>query len=200
MANAIGWNPLRSGRAAALWGAGVAAATVGGVLWGRRAQRRTWSQGAALEGFDKDRLAETLSGLIATCVDGQHGFETAAEAIRDRQIQSLFRRYSRQRRDFRLELELITRRIGRQPRTSGSVAGAAHQTWMDIKSLATRGDESAILAEAERGEDTAVQAYEQALQAGVPANIEGVLRRQLNDIKSVHDRVRSLRDSYARTH
>jgi uncharacterized protein (TIGR02284 family) len=70
---------------------------------------------------------------------------------------------------------------------------------MNIKSLATRGDEGAILAEAERGEDAAVRAYEQALQAGLPSQLEVAVRRQLNDVRATHDRVRELRDSFART-
>ena len=38
---------------------------------------------------------------------------------------------------------------------SGSVAGALHRGWVDVKSMVTGKDEEAVLNEAERGEDHA---------------------------------------------
>ena len=190
MANTQIWNPLRSGRAAAMWGAGIAAATVGGVLW-RQRKTRPWPEWA-LGGADRHRSAQVLSNLITTCVDGEEGFQTAAGGVKDPQIRSLFREYSRQRRRFRLELERAMRRLGRSPDTSGSMAGALQHAWMEIKSVVTRGDEGAIVAEAERGEDTAVRAYQDALNAGLPPELREIVERQFIDIEAAHDRVRQL--------
>jgi hypothetical protein len=49
-----------------------------------------------------------------------------------------------------------------------SVSGAMHRGWINIKSLVTGKDEAAIVAEAERGEDAAVAACEQALGGSLP--------------------------------
>jgi uncharacterized protein (TIGR02284 family) len=189
MANVNTWNPLRSGRAAVVCGAGLAAATIGGVLWKRRSKRERWTFGGDAE---SDRPAEVLSTLIATCVDGERGFQTAAEGIKDLGIRALFEQYARQRRDFRLELERATRRFGAISETSGSVAGTLHHAWMNIKSIVTRGDEGAIIAEAERGEDTAVRAYQDALRASLPAELRDLVQRQFTAVKAAHDRVREL--------
>src|ERR687896_33414 len=122
MRNGTGWNPLRSGRAAALWGAGIAAAAIGGVLWNRRPQRQSRARGSTTEDDAAGRIADALSRLIATCMDGEQGFETAAEGVTDPQVKSLFHQFARQRRDLRLELESMTSRWGGAPRPTGSVA------------------------------------------------------------------------------
>jgi len=198
MANLNTWNPLRSGRAAVVCGAGLVAATIGGVLWKRRVRHQQGTFGASRGDVESDRTAEVLSTLIATCVDGERGFQTAAEGIKDLGIRALFEQYARQRRDFRLELERATRRFGGIPETSGSVAGTLHHAWMNIKSTVTRGDEAAIIAEAERGEDTAVRAYQDALRASLPAELRALVQRQFTAVKAAHDRVRELERTHTR--
>ena len=195
MANVNTMNPLRSGRAAVLCGAGLAAAAIGGVLWKRRARRDV---GAWRGDIESERTAEVLNTLIATCADGEEGFQTAAEGIKDLAIRGLFERYARQRRDFRLELERATRRFGGVPQTAGSIAGTLHHAWMNIKSTVTGGDEAAIIAEAERGEDTAVRDYQDALRASLPADVRDVVQRQFMSVKAAHDRVRELERTHTR--
>ena len=58
------------------------------------------------------------------------------------------------------------------------------------------GGEKSILNEAERGEDVAVSSFEKALKSHLPADVAGVVRRQFEDVKKAHDRVRDLRDSW----
>jgi len=198
MRKANTWNPLHSGRAAAMWGAGIAAAAIGSVLLRRRGRREHWLQWDDDDRADRDRAVHVVSKLIATCVDGEQGFVTAAEGIRDPQIKALFQRYARQRHDFRLELERAARRFGKRPDTSGSVAGTLHHAWMDIKSTVSRGDEAAIVSEAERGEDSAVRAYQDALNAGLPTDLRGIVQRQFTEIKAAHDRVRDLERLHTR--
>jgi uncharacterized protein (TIGR02284 family) len=180
-----------------MWSAGITAAAVGGMLWRRRGRREHWLAWAA-SGADRDRIADVLSRLTATCVDGEQGFVTAAEGIKDPQIRALFRRYARQRRDFRLELERAARRFGTRLDTSGSVAGTLHHAWMDIKSTVTRGDEAAIVSEAERGEDSAVRAYREALSADLPADLRAIVERQFTEVQAAHDRVRDLERIHTR--
>jgi uncharacterized protein (TIGR02284 family) len=195
MANLNTWNPLRSGRAAVLCGAGLAATAIGGVLWARRGRRDFRTSRGDLE---SQRTADVLSTLIATCVDGEEGFQTAAQGIKDLEVRGLFERYARQRRDFRMELERAARRFGAVPETSGSVAGTLHHAWMNIKATVTGGDEAAIIAEAERGEDTAVRAYQDALRASLPIDVRDVVQRQFMAVKAAHDRVRELERTHTR--
>ena len=62
---------------------------------------------------------------------------------------------------------------------SGSAAGALHRGWINLKSALTSGDDHAILAECERGEDSAVEEVSKALDNGLSAPVqEGFVSRQ----------------------
>src|SRR5689334_11419152 len=99
-----------------------------------------------------------LNNLLETLKDGQEGFKQAAEGISDPKLKSLFRDYSEQRSRFASALQVEARKFGEEkPETNSSAAGALHRGWINLKSAITGGDEHAILAECERGEDSAVE-------------------------------------------
>lgn len=145
--------------------------------------------------IDKDDVISTLNGLIETCKDGQDGFKTAAEGVSDPTTKSLFYEYSQQRSQFAGELQTEVRNLGGDPEKSGSVAAALHRGWIDIKSAVTGKDEHAILAECERGEDSAVSTYKDALEETLPTNVVTLIQQQLQAIQAAHNRVRDLRDA-----
>jgi len=70
-----------------------------------------------------------------------------------------------------------------------------HRGWINLKSAVTNGDDKAILSECERGEDSAVHEYEEAIQDGLTGVAREIVTRQFTEIKSAHDRVRNLRDT-----
>ena len=142
-----------------------------------------------------DNVISTLNSLIETCKDGQQGFQEAAEGVERSDIKSLFYEYSQQRSKFAGELQSLVREMGGDPEKSGSVSGAIHRGWINIKSAVTGQDEGAILNEAERGEDVAKNAYKEALNSDLPENVRTVVERQAEGVKQAHDKVRSLRDS-----
>ena len=137
-----------------------------------------------------------LNNLIETLKDGQEGFKQAAEGVSDPKLRSLFRDYSEQRSRFATALQSEARRHGEtEPETSSSATGALHRGWINLKSALTGGDEHAILAECERGEDSAVEEYKKALDDGLSPSAQEVVSRQFVEIKAAHDRIRSLRDA-----
>jgi uncharacterized protein (TIGR02284 family) len=140
-------------------------------------------------------VISTLNGLIETNKDGQEGFKTAAEGVNNSDIKSLFYEYAQQRSQFAGELQTAVRELGGDPENSGSVSGAIHQGWINIKSAVTGQDNQAILNEAERGEDSAKNAYKDALEQELPANVRAIVERQATAIQQAHDRVKAFRDS-----
>jgi uncharacterized protein (TIGR02284 family) len=133
-----------------------------------------------------------LNDLIETCHDAAKGFKTAADGVRDVQVKSLFNRFAEERKQFATELSDQVRRLGGQPEEGGSVSGALQRGWMDLKRAVTGKDESAIIAEAERGEDVTVRSYEEALDAGLPPAIRPTVERQYSRVRTSHDQVRNL--------
>jgi uncharacterized protein (TIGR02284 family) len=140
-----------------------------------------------------------LNDLIETLKDGQEGFRSAAADVESSDLKSLFSEYSLQRSKFVGELQALARSLGEQdPETTGSVSGALHRGWINHKAALSSKDEHAILAECERGEDSAVATYKKALEAtDLPAHVIATIRTQYADVKAAHDRVRNLRDSLA---
>ena len=137
-----------------------------------------------------------IDDLIETLKDGQEGFKQAAEGVKDPQLKSLFDKYSRQCANFAMELQGEARSMGEsEPETSGSAAGALHRGWINLKSALTRGDDHAILAECERGEDSAVEEFKKAVNNGLSAPVQQIVSRQYAQIKDAHDRVKHLRDA-----
>ncbi len=72
-----------------------------------------------------------------------------------------------------------------------------HRAWINVKSAVTNRDRHAILAEAERGEDAAVDAYKDAMEKDLPMPIKEIVTRQSAEVQAAHDKVRALRDTVA---
>jgi uncharacterized protein (TIGR02284 family) len=144
---------------------------------------------------EQKETSSVLNDLIETLRDGQKGFQEAAEAVKDPQLKSLFVEYSQQRSRFATDLQSQVQTLGKEPETSSSTAGALHRGWINLKSVVTGGDDHAILAECERGEDSAVEEYKKALDKDLPQPLYELVSRQYADIKATHDRIRNLRDS-----
>jgi uncharacterized protein (TIGR02284 family) len=141
-------------------------------------------------------VISTVNGLIETLKDGEKGFKEAAEAVKDPQLKSLFQEYSQQRSRFASELQTQARSLGESnPEKTSSTAGAMHRAWINLKSAVTSGDDKAILSECERGEDSAVHEFEEAVSNGLTSPLRDVVARQFSEIKSAHDRVKHLRDA-----
>lgn len=141
-----------------------------------------------------EETISTLNGLIETLKDGQEGFKTAAEGVKDSGTKNLFYQYSQQRAQFVGELQAEVRSLGGDPEKTGSIAGALHRGWINIKSTVTGLDEHAVLSECERGEDIALSNYRSAFEKVLPSDVQTILMRQSDAIKLSHDRVKMLRD------
>jgi uncharacterized protein DUF2383 len=94
---------------------------------------------------NKDTIS-TLNSLIETCNDGAKGFESAAEEVHDTAARQLFRQFASERSQFADELRTEVQRLGGSPDQGGSVSGAMHRGWMNVKSAVAGHDDSAIIA------------------------------------------------------
>jgi uncharacterized protein (TIGR02284 family) len=148
--------------------------------------------------MDASKGISTLNDLIETCRDGEKGFRTAAEGVKDPRVKSVFERYARQRAEMVRELQEQVRKLGGTPDQSGSVSASLHRGWLNIKSLVTGNDDNAIIAEAERGEDVAKAAYAKALKEDLPAGVRTLIQSQADIVKLAHDEVRALEKTHAR--
>jgi len=144
--------------------------------------------------MSNDNAISVLNSLIETCKDGEQGFKTAADGLKNPELKTKFLAYSRERAQMSSELQAEVRRLGGDPERSGSMSGSLHRGWIDIKSVVTGKDDAAILAEAERGEDVAKSAFEGALKEGLPASALSLVQQQVPKVFAAHNEVRNLRD------
>jgi uncharacterized protein (TIGR02284 family) len=145
-----------------------------------------------------DQTASTLNELVQTAIDGENGFRAAAESVEDSNLRHLFESYAQQRAEFAAELQLEVRRLAQDPVDTGHAAAALHRSWMDIKAGLTGRDEASVIAECERGEDTAISAYQKALDSELPDDLRMIVQRQFVEVQEAHGHIRSLERSHAR--
>ena len=147
--------------------------------------------------MNQDDPVSVVEKLIETCKDGQNGYRDAAEHVTRPDLRSFFQEQSLERARFAQELESELPRLGKaEKKESGSVAAAIHRAWIDTKANLGGGDKS-ILESVEQGEDSAKDTYEKALSSSLPSELQAIIRRQAQSVRSAHDRIRSMRDSLA---
>lgn len=142
-----------------------------------------------------EQVEETLRDVIQSLIDGQEGFRKIGEHLKDETLRKYFAAESLQRSQFRGELEDVLHQEGAHDvKEKGTVSGAIHRTWGDIKAHLGGGDHT-LLETAEAGEDEAKKAYKKALEKELPLPIKQVLTTQYAHIQSSHDYVKAARDS-----
>lgn len=143
------------------------------------------------------KVISTLNSLLETTKDGEDGFRTCSAAVTNPQLKAIFEMAAKRCDEGAIELESKIRSLGGEPTHSGSVSGALHRAWTNIKSTVTGMDDYAVLAECERGEDAAKQAYQEALREELPPDVEAIVRRQYQGVIQNHDQIRDLRNRAA---
>lgn len=144
--------------------------------------------------MDRDDVISTLNTLIATSRDGEEGFRSCAENVKNPTLKVFFAQKAERCGEGAVQLQQIVREMGGDPETGGSMSGAIHRFWVSIRSTISGMDDQAILDECERGEDRAKRAYEDALSEDLPGDVRRVVENQYREVKTNHDRVKELRN------
>ena len=142
--------------------------------------------------MDKDDVVSVLNDLIETCKDGENGFSTCAENTDSIELKRLFSDRAHKCAEAATELKTEVRRLGGDPDDHGSVSGALHRGWLNLKTAVTSDDDRAVLAECERGEDVAVEQYQDALSKDLPSDIRNIVEKQYRGAQQNHDLIRTL--------
>jgi uncharacterized protein (TIGR02284 family) len=150
--------------------------------------------------MEKRDLIDILNRLIATCKDGEYGFQSCGEHVNSQELRRLFIARAEDCRQGATELQALIRQNGGEPEDSGSATGAVHRGWVAVKGTLAGYSDLAMLEECERGEDAALARYRSALEEALPADVRGVVERQFEGVKRNHLQIRTLRDQMRTTH
>ena len=137
-----------------------------------------------------------LNDLIETSEDGVKGFRTAAEDTKDTGLRELFLKRAQDCAAAAAELKQRVSGLGGKPDEGGSVAGAVHRGWVNLKAAVTPRTDLAILEECERGEDVAKAHYRKALEDDLPDDVRTLVQKQSEGAIRNHDQIRDLRNQY----
>ena len=139
--------------------------------------------------------AKVAKELVETLKDGERGFASADEKLRDSdraEWDTALQRLAEQRAGFRSEIVAMGHEYGDDVDESGSAAAALHRGWISLKDALTGDDAGSVLGAAVTGEDHAVSEYEKAEQADLSAGFREVVARQHAAIAAARDEVKAL--------
>jgi uncharacterized protein (TIGR02284 family) len=149
------------------------------------------------ESINNEEVIKVLKNVINSLEDGQKGFTDLAEHLQDPHLKQFFVAEALKRASFRGDLESELHHAGvHDVKETGTVAGALHRTWGNVKLSVVKGDHE-VLSIAEQGEDVAKKAYADALEQPLPLPIKQLLITQQEHVIASHNHVRDHRDALA---
>lgn len=145
--------------------------------------------------METKEVIKVLNSLIETSKDGEYGFRLCAEHAQSHQIKQLFFTRADNCSQAAAELQTLVIQYGGKAETEGSTAGSLHRGWVAVKGTLAGYSDLKMLEEAERGEDSALERYRDALRHDdLPPDVRSLVERQFQGVKQNHDQMRNLRD------
>ena len=142
-----------------------------------------------------DKLGNRLNDLLEKNYDAEKGYKKAAENAKHGALKTYFSRKSQERYDFGHQIKSELKNFGKEPDKGGSVTGAAHRTWMEVKSWFSADDDEAMLEEAIRGEKASVDEYNEVLkETALPGSTKQMLETQKNTIEHSLTNIKRMED------
>jgi uncharacterized protein (TIGR02284 family) len=148
---------------------------------------------------EEKEVRSVLNDLIETCKDGEQGFRSAAEKVKESSLKSLFTKYSSQRAEYARELQSLVTQLGGDAATTGHAAATLHRGWMNLKEALSKNEDKALIDECEAGEDAAVKSYREARSKTLPADIAAIVQRQAMGVEEAHRTLSDLKHGRAAT-
>lgn len=147
---------------------------------------------------DERTEQQILHHLIDVCENGEHGFLAAADHVKNPALKTLFKELSAERARFAAELLPHLQRLGGRNDPGGTSAGTIHRGWIGLKSLlAGPHHDHAVVTEAERGEQSAIDTFNEALGGMLPPTVISLVEQQRDTMRRDNDRIRSIDMGYS---
>ena len=143
----------------------------------------------------EETVGNKLNDLLEKNFDAQEGFKKASENAKHAGLKAYFNNKSQERLNFGSQLKSEIKNFGQEPEKVGSAAGAAHRTWMEVKTWFSADNDESMLEEAIRGEKAALNEYQDVLQeTTLPATTKDLLVSQKATIEQGLSNIERLED------
>jgi uncharacterized protein (TIGR02284 family) len=142
-----------------------------------------------------ESIQDTVIDVIEICRDGARSFASAASAIDSDVFKKELLHYSRERAEFAEALCGVLEELGYSAISPAAVPESKHGGWFNSMHLNPNNNVHAILSACERSEESAVEAYTEAISAAAPSPVGELISAQYQVVRATHERIRDLRDT-----
>ncbi len=140
-------------------------------------------------------VGNKLNDLLEKTYDAEKGFKKASENAKHSGLKTFFDKKAQERYDFGHQIKSEIKSFGQEVDKGGSVGGAAHRTWMEVKSWFSADNDESMLEEAIRGEKAAVSEYKDVIgETTLPSSTRDILETQRRTIESGLNTIKRLED------
>jgi uncharacterized protein (TIGR02284 family) len=136
---------------------------------------------------------DTINNVIKLCRDGEQSFAAAAQVFDRHALKNELLCHSRERARFAAALSNAMAQRGYSGRALDPSSPGVHGGRISLTDVKPEDNQDAVLAACERGEDSAAEAYAQAMMAQLPGRVADLVSIQYPIVKATHDRIRRLR-------
>ena len=139
---------------------------------------------------------DALNDLIETRKDGESGYRHAHEHAPTPELKQLFLAQADACRAAVAELHQAVAALGGTPQDSGSLREVAYLGWASLRETVMGVSALALLEDAERAEDLALEHYRSVLgSAALRPEHRALVERQFEAVKRCHAQMRALREA-----
>ena len=133
---------------------------------------------------DYSEVIEELNDVLERNYDSVEGYRKAAENANSNQLMGWFNEQVIARKKHIDELTAEVRRLGGDPKDSGTVEGTLHRAWIDFKTALSFEEDEDIVEACITGEKKCIEEYDDLLEErNVPAETRAILTRQKADVQ-----------------
>lgn len=143
--------------------------------------------------MQEDETIHALRQLVQACVDGEGEYGDCARHAQAVELRELFAYRAQACREEAAELEGILRDLGGKPEHRGSVLGAAHRSWMAIRSTLGVNGDGVLLDACERVEEVTLMRYRGVLSGSLPESIRQVVLKHYELARHTREQLQALR-------
>lgn len=146
-----------------------------------------------------DKNIATLNSLIATTLDSVDGYRKAAGEANAAQFRDMFLARAQERQSVVAGFQAKVRDLGGNPEDDGTVLASAHRAWLGLRDALTGDrDDSAVVAEVERGEDHIKSKFEHALsEPDLDPAVRQLIETGYVSVREGHDQMSALKHGLA---
>ena len=131
------------------------------------------------------KTIDSLQHLVVIGVDGEEGYEKAAQMVSSKNLLAQFEQLATSRN---IQAEAIRNYLAEngveKPAHEGDFSGIMHRAWLDIKGTLSNRSDSVSVSSCVSGDEAAIDAYEDVLKEDLPDDLRKLLGDQLQSIKS----------------